>query len=71
MQKKKAGEWYIRLENEFRNNKERCRFITLTFNEESLNKYIELARKEIKEKKKYSIFKPPWRLNGDGAIEGA
>ena len=49
--RKKAGEWYIRLENEFRNNTERCRFITLTFNEESLNKYIELAREEIKEKK--------------------
>ena len=30
--KKKAGECYIRLENEFRNNKERCRSITLTFN---------------------------------------
>ena len=50
--KKKAGEWYIRLENEFRNNKERCRFITLTFNEESLEKYTELARKEIENKNK-------------------
>ena len=52
VEKKKAGEWYIRLENEFRNNEERCRFITLTLNKKSLNKYIELARKEIEEKKK-------------------
>ena len=52
MQKKKAGEWYIRLENEFRNNKERCRFITLTFNKKSLEKYTELARKEIENKNK-------------------
>ena len=52
MQKKKAGEWYIRLENEFRNNVDRCRFITLTFNKKSLEKYTELARKEIENKNK-------------------
>ena len=52
MQKKKAGEWFVRLENEFRKNKDRCRFITLTFNEESLEKYTELARKEIENKNK-------------------
>ena len=55
--KKKAGEWYIRLENELRSNKERCRFITLTFNEESLKKYTELARREIENKNKIDTKK--------------
>ena len=50
--RKKANEWMIRLDNEYRNIKnERCRFITLTFNKESLKKYTELAIEEIKRKK--------------------
>ena len=39
--RKKSGEWRIRLEQEFIHNKEKCRFITLTFNKEALKKYIE------------------------------
>ena len=50
--RKKSGEWRVRLEQEFIHNKEKCRFITLTFNEEALKKYIELARDEINNKKK-------------------
>ena len=57
MQKKKAGEWYIRLENEFRNNQDRCRFIKLTFNKKSLEKYTELAREEIYNKNKIDTKK--------------
>ena len=45
--KQKAGEWFIRLSEELRHNKEKCRFITLTFNNESLTKYMELAETEI------------------------
>ena len=49
--RKKSGEWRVRLEQEFIHNKQKCRFITLTFNQGALKKYIELAREEINNKK--------------------
>ena len=50
--RKKSGEWRVRLEQEFIHNKQKYRFITLTFNEKALKKYLELAREEINNKKK-------------------
>lgn len=54
---KKAGEWCIRLEQEYRSRKDRCRFITLTFNEKSLKKYMDLAREELEGKNKIDTKK--------------
>lgn len=48
--RKKANEWFVRLENEYRTEKKKCKFITLTFSQKSLDKFIELANKEIEDK---------------------
>lgn len=45
---KKAREWRVRLLEEFKTNKQ-CSFVTLTFAEETLKRYRQLAQKEIQD----------------------